>query len=70
MEGNVQEWVSGEYGGPEGFAFREYGVTRGGDYTSFRPSQLHSSSRTPRPVDNKRPTVGFRLMLERMNRNL
>lgn len=70
MEGNVQEWVSGEYGGPEGFAFREYGVTRGGDYTSFRPSQLHSASRTPRPIDNKRPTVGFRLMLERMNQNL
>ena len=70
MEGNVQEWVSGEYGGPEGFAFREYGVTRGGDYTSFRPSQLHSAGRTPRPIDNKRPTVGFRLMLERMNRNL
>lgn len=70
MEGNVQEWVSGEYGGPEGFAFREYGVTRGGDYTSFRPSQLHSASRTPRPIDNKRPTVGFRLMLERVNQQL
>ncbi len=70
MDGNVQEWVSGEYGGPDGFDFREYGVTRGGDYTSFRPSQLHSASRTPRPIDNKRPTVGFRLMLERLSKKL
>ena len=70
MEGNVQEWVSGQYGGPEGFDFREYGVTRGGDYTSFRPSQLHSACRTPRPIDNKRPTVGFRLMLERVSKKL
>lgn len=65
LSGNVQEWVSGEYGGPPGFSFRHYGVTRGGDYTSFRPSQLSSSSRTPRPEDDRNPTVGFRLMLER-----
>ena len=65
LSGNVQEWVSGEYGGPAGFSFRHYGVTRGGDYTSFRPGQLASGSRTPRPVDDRNPTVGFRLMLER-----
>lgn len=68
MDGNVQEWVSGEYGGPTNFAFRHYGVTRGGDFSSFRPNQLHSGSRTPRPVDARGPTVGFRLMLERSNR--
>ena len=65
LSGNVQEWVSDEYGGPAGFSFRHYGVTRGGDYTSFRPGQLSSDSRTPRPVDDRNPTVGFRLMLER-----
>ena len=65
LSGNVQEWVSGEYGGPPGFTFRHYGVTRGGDYTSFRPGQISSGSRTPRPVDDRDPTVGFRLMLER-----
>lgn len=65
LSGNVQEWVSDEYGGPIGFSFRHYGVTRGGDYTSFRPGQLASDSRTPRPVDDRNPTVGFRLMLER-----
>ena len=27
MTGNVQEWVSDEYGGPPGFAFRHYAVT-------------------------------------------
>ena len=66
--GNVQEWVSDEYGGPAGFAFRHYGVTRGGDYTSFRPAQLSTGIRTPRPVDYRSPTVGFRLILERTQR--
>ena len=65
MAGNVQEWVSGEYGGPENFRFRSYGVTRGGDYTSFRPGQLSSHRRTPHPADAHRPTIGFRLVLER-----
>ena len=61
----MQEWVSGEYGGPANFHFRKYGVTRGGDYTSFRPGQLSSHSRTPHPADTHRPTIGFRLVLER-----
>ena len=65
LGGNVQEWVLGEYGGPENFHFRKYGVTRGGDYSSFRPGQLNSHSRTPRPANSRRPTVGFRLVLER-----
>ncbi len=65
LAGNVQEWVSGEYGGPANFHFRHYGVTRGGDYTSFRPGQLSSHSRTPHPIDTRRPTIGFRLVLER-----
>lgn len=65
LAGNVQEWVSGEYGGPENFQFRSYGVTRGGDYTSFRPGQLSSHRRTPHPADAHRPTIGFRLVLER-----
>ncbi len=65
LSGNVQEWVSGEYGGPENFHFRRYGVTRGGDYSSFRPAQLSSSSRTPHPADTRRSTIGFRLVLER-----
>lgn len=65
MAGNVQEWVLGEYGGPENFHFRHYGVTRGGDYTSFRPGQLSSHRRTPHPVNTQRPTIGFRLVLER-----
>lgn len=65
LAGNVQEWVGGEYGGPDNFHFRRYGVTRGGDFNSFRPGQLNSSSRTPHPVDTRRPTIGFRLVLER-----
>ena len=65
LAGNVQEWVSGEYGGPENFHFRSYGVTRGGDFTSFRPGQLSSHRRTPHPADAHRPTIGFRLVLER-----
>lgn len=65
LSGNVQEWVSDEYGGPRTFNFRHYGVTRGGDYTSFRPAQIAIGSRTPRPVGERSPAVGFRLMLER-----
>lgn len=65
LAGNVQEWVYGEYGGPENFNFRRYGVTRGGDYSSFRPGQLSSHSRTPHPADARHPTIGFRLVLER-----
>ena len=65
MAGNVQEWVSGEYGGPENFNFRSYGVTRGGDFTSFRPGQLSSHRRTPHPANTRCPTIGFRLVLER-----
>lgn len=65
LSGNVQEWVSDEYGGPKDFQFRHYGVTRGGDYFSFRPGQLSSHSRIPHPPGMKRATVGFRLVLER-----
>lgn len=65
LSGNVQEWVSDEYGGPEDFQFRHYGVTRGGDYFSFRPGQLSSHSRIPHPPVMKRDTIGFRLVLER-----
>ena len=65
LSGNVQEWVSDEYGGPANFQFRRYGVTRGGDYFSFRPGQLSSHSRIPHPPGMKRATIGFRLVLER-----
>ncbi len=65
LSGNVQEWVSDEYGGPADFQFRHYGVTRGGDFFSFRPGQLSSHSRIPHPPVMKRDTIGFRLVLER-----
>lgn len=65
LSGNVQEWVRDEYGGPADFQFRKYGVTRGGDYFSFRPGQLSSHSRIPHPPGMKRATIGFRLVLER-----
>lgn len=65
LAGNVQEWVSGDYGGPADFRFRRYGVTRGGDYTSFRPGQLSLHARTPHPAGAHLPTIGFRVVLER-----
>lgn len=64
VAGNVQEWVSGEYGGPPSLPFRSYAVARGGDYSSFRPAQLSSSSRTPHPADTRSSHIGFRLVLE------
>lgn len=65
MAGNVQEWVSGNYGGPAGFRFKDYGVTRGGDFSSFRPGQLSLHARIPHPAGVCRPTIGFRVVLER-----
>lgn len=70
LSGNVQEWVSDSYGGPADFQFRNYGVTRGGDYNSFRPGQLSSHSRIPYPPVMKRATIGFRLVLERKQEKL
>ncbi|MBQ9095654.1 MAG: SUMF1/EgtB/PvdO family nonheme iron enzyme [Akkermansia sp.] len=65
LSGNVQEWVSDQYAGPTEFGLHHHGVTRGGDYTSFSPKQLHLGRRVPLPADMRTPTVGFRLMLER-----
>jgi formylglycine-generating enzyme required for sulfatase activity len=65
LSGNVQEWVSDNYGGPEELELRHHGTTRGGDYTSFSPSQLHLGHRVPQHPTSRTPTVGFRLMLER-----
>lgn len=65
LNGNVQEWVSDTYGGPAELEMSQHGVTRGGDYTSFSPTQLHLGRRVPLPADMRTPTVGFRLILER-----
>ena len=65
LSGNVREWVSDDYGAPADLGMPQYGVTRGGDYTSFSPHQLNTAHRTPTPTDERHPTVGFRLMLER-----
>lgn len=67
LSGNVQEWVSDNYGGPRNFRFRHYGVVRGGCFQSFRPSQLTPTHRTPVPIDTRSESVGFRLLLERCN---
>ena len=63
--GNVQEWVSDPYGGPAEFGLSAHGVTRGGAFTSFSPKQLHLGHRVPLPPEERVPTVGFRLILER-----
>lgn len=65
LSGNVQEWVSDNYGGPDELGMQRYGVTRGGDFTSFSPNQLHLGRRVPMPIHEQIPTVGFRLVLER-----
>jgi len=65
LSGNVQEWVSDTYGGPAELEMRQHGVTRGGDYTSFSPTQLHLGRRVPLPPAMRTPAVGFRLILER-----
>lgn len=65
IDGNVQEWTSDTFGGPNTFKFRNDAVVRGGSYVSFRPNQLEQSTRTPLSPDKSSPTIGFRLVLVR-----
>ena len=65
LSGNVREWVSDDYAAPAELGMPQYGVTRGGDYTSHSPNQLNTAHRAPTPTEERHPTVGFRLMLER-----
>ncbi len=67
LAGNASEWVDTDYESgktdPKGKA--NLGTVRGGNWRSANPDELLSSARTPTPPDTKRPTIGFRVVLER-----
>lgn len=66
LGGNASEWVDTDYDAAKGGDSKSVlGTVRGGNWRSANPDELLSSTRTPVPPDTKRPTIGFRIVLER-----
>lgn len=69
LGGNASEWVDTDFepgSQPKGGKEKKIlGTVRGGNWQTANPDELLSSVRTPLPVDTKRPTVSFRIVLER-----
>ena len=70
LAGNVSEWVDTDYAPapapqPDEPAKPPMGTVRGGNWRSYSPDSLLSSVRTPMPVETRRSTIGFRVVLER-----
>lgn len=67
LAGNASEWVDTEFEGasPDPKQKSTLGTVRGGNWRSATPEELLSSVRTPVPPETKRPTIGFRVVLER-----
>ena len=62
LSGNVWEWIAESWGGDDP-KNREYGVVRGGAYTTEDRNELLASYRRPLPVDSRLADVGFRVIL-------
>jgi hypothetical protein len=65
LAGNASEWVETDFEAKKGEAPSTLGTVRGGNWSSATPEELLSSVRTPVPPDTRRPTIGFRVILER-----
>jgi hypothetical protein len=66
LAGNASEWVDTDFDSAKGGDSKStLGTVRGGNWRSANPDELLSSTRTPVPPDTKRPTIGFRIVLER-----
>lgn len=68
LGGNASEWVDTDYGTDAknpAKSGKTLGTVRGGNWQSASPDELLSSVRTPLATDARRPTVGFRIVLER-----
>jgi len=66
LGGNASEWVDTDFEAPKGSdAKSTLGTVRGGNWRTSNPDELLSSTRTPVPPDTRRPTIGFRIVLER-----
>jgi formylglycine-generating enzyme required for sulfatase activity len=66
LAGNASEWVDTDFDNVKGGdAKNTQGTVRGGNWRSANPDELLSSNRIAIPADTKRPTIGFRIVLER-----
>jgi serine/threonine protein kinase/formylglycine-generating enzyme required for sulfatase activity len=66
LAGNASEWVDTDYDTAKpGDSKPPLATVRGGNWRSSSPEELLSSARTAVPPDTKRPTIGFRIVLER-----
>ena len=66
LAGNVWEWVSDNFGGPDG-KLRRSGVLRGGSWRSRERTELLSSFRKPVDPSLRADDVGFRVVLSPIN---
>lgn len=67
LAGNVSEWVDTDY---DNAAAKQAGATlmgtvRGGNWRTSNPDELLSSARMATPVNARRDTIGFRMVLTR-----
>ncbi len=68
LAGNASEWVDSDFDvvkGSDGKTKNALGTVRGGNWRCANPDELLSSARAAVPADTKRPTIGFRIVLER-----
>ncbi|SKB03151.1 Sulfatase-modifying factor enzyme 1 [Prosthecobacter debontii] len=68
LGGNVAEWVDTDFDSSsktDPKTKKIMGTVRGGSWQTANPDELLSSVRVPMSVDSRRPTVGFRIVLER-----
>lgn len=66
LSGNVSEWVETDYVAASSKAAEKsavMGTLRGGNWRSANADELLSSARMSMPVDTKRDTIGFRIVL-------
>lgn len=69
LAGNVSEWVDTDFtktapaAGPGQESKKPMGTVRGGNWRSFSQEELLASTRTPVEPDQRRNTIGFRIVL-------
>lgn len=65
LAGNASEWVDTDYEPMKADGSPVMGTVRGGNWRSATPEELLSSARLAVPPETRRPTIGFRVVLER-----
>jgi serine/threonine protein kinase len=68
LGGNASEWVETDFDSTAKLdpkTKKVLGTVRGGNWQMASPDELLSSARTPTPIDTRRPTISFRIVLER-----